>query len=126
MLRSVGAVAAGYLAFGIPGALLFLLSGQYPHATASAAFEVASIVWGAVFALVAGWLTARIAGRRPATHAAVVAALIAAGALVSIAADRSHAIWSQVSALAIMAPCAWAGGLISRGTQRAGVKSPRQ
>jgi hypothetical protein len=116
MLRSVGAVAAGYLMFGLPAALLFQLSGHDPHAPASVGFEVASIVWGAVFALVAGWLTARVAGRRPATHAAVVAALIAAGALVSIAADRSHAIWSQVSALAVMAPCAWVGGLISRRT----------
>jgi hypothetical protein len=114
MLRSVGAVAAGYLIFGVSAALLFQLSGQEPHDAATLAFKVASVVWGGVFALVAGWLTARVAGKRPATHAAVVAALIATGAIVSLAAHPSGAIWSQVSAIAVMAPCAWLGGLVSR------------
>lgn len=114
MLRSIGAVAAGYLVFGVSAALLFQLSGQAPHAEAPLAFKIASIVWGAVFALVAGWLTARVAGRRPVTHAAIVGALIALGAIVSLAASGADAKWSQLSALAVMAPCAWAGGLISR------------
>jgi MFS-type transporter involved in bile tolerance (Atg22 family) len=111
MLRSIGAVAAGYIVFGGSAALLFQLSGQAPHDPAPVAFKIASVVWGAVSALVAGWLTARIAVRRPAIHAAVVAALIALGALISLAARPSDAIWSQVSALVVMAPCAWLGGL---------------
>src|SRR4051812_50081095 len=110
MLRSVGAVAAGYLAFGIPGALLFQLSGQDPHATASVAFEAASIVWGAVFALVAGWLTPRVAGRRPATHAAVVAAPVAAGAPGSIPPPRSHPGWSPGAPPPVIGPRARGGG----------------
>ena len=85
MLRSIGAVAAGYLIFGASAALLFQLSGQEPHQSAPVAFKVASIVWGAVFALVAGWLTARVAGRRQRVHAAI----------------------------AIMAPCALLGGALS-------------
>jgi peptidoglycan/LPS O-acetylase OafA/YrhL len=113
MLRSIGAVAAGYLIFGASAALLFQLSGQEPHESAPVAFKVASIVWGAVFALVAGWLTARVAGRRPRVHAAIVAGLIALGALVSLLADRSGAKWSQVAAIVIMAPCALLGGAIS-------------
>lgn len=114
MLRSVGAVAAGYLIFGMSAVLLFQLSGQEPHDPASVGFKIASTVWGAVFALVAGRLTARIAARRPGTHAGVVAALIAVGATASLVADRSGAIWSQIAALAIMAPCAWIGGLMAR------------
>jgi peptidoglycan/LPS O-acetylase OafA/YrhL len=113
MLRSIGAVAAGYLIFGASAALLFQLSGQEPHADAPAAFKIASIAWGAVFALVAGWLTARIAGRRPMIHTAIVAALIALGAVISLLARPTDALWSQVAAIAIMAPCALLGGVIS-------------
>ena len=75
MLRSIGAVAAGYLVFSGSAALLFQLSGQEPHAPSSAAFKIGSIVWGCVFALIAGFLTAHVAGRRPSTHAAVIALL---------------------------------------------------
>ncbi len=114
MVRSIGAVAAGYLVFAASAVLLFQLSGQPPHQPASLRFEIAAIVWGAVFALVAGWLTARIAGRRPATHAAVVAGLIALGAAGSMLADRSGAMWSQLAAVVVMAPCAWLGGLVAR------------
>jgi len=113
MLRSIGAVAAGYLIFAASAALLFQLSGQEPHEAAPVAFKIASIVWGAVFALVAGWLTARIAGRRQKLHSAIVAGLIALGALVSLLASASGAIWSQVSALVVMAPCALIGGVMS-------------
>jgi hypothetical protein len=114
MLRSLGAVAAGYLIFGVSAALLFQLSGQAPHAAAPTSFKIASIIWGAVFALVAGWLTARIAGTRPATHAGILAGLIALGAAVSLAARAGEARWSQIAAIALMAPCAWLGGLLSR------------
>jgi len=119
MLRSIAAVVAGYVVFGVSAALLFQLSGQAPHADAPLAFKVASIVWGAVFALVAGWLASRIAVRRPVTHGALVAALIALGAIISLVASPPGAIWSQVAALVVMAPCAVIGGVISsrgRGT----------
>jgi hypothetical protein len=116
MLRSIGAVAAGYIVFATSAVLLFQLSGQAPHEAASTPFKIVSIAWGAVSALIAGWLTARIAGGRPATHAAVVAAIIAAGALISLLARSAGAIWSQVGALAIMAPCAWIGGALAART----------
>jgi hypothetical protein len=118
VIRSIGAVAAGYLVFGVSAALLFQLSGQAPHEEATTAFKIASTAWGAVFALVAGWLTARIAPRRPATHAAVVAALIATGATVSLLARPADAIWSQLAALVVMVPCAWIGGAIAARTPR--------
>ena len=112
MLRSIGAVAAGYLVFGSSAALLFQMSGQLPHEQAPVGFKVGATVWGAVFALIAGWLTARVAARRPATHAAVLAGIIALGAVISLAAAPS-AKWSQLSALAVMAPCAWIGGVLA-------------
>jgi O-antigen/teichoic acid export membrane protein len=113
MLRSIGAVAAGYLVFATSAVLLFQLSGQAPHEAASIPFMIVSVLWGAVSALIAGWLTGRIAVRRPATHAAVVAAVIAAGALASLLARPSDAMWSQAAALAVMAPCAWIGGALA-------------
>jgi drug/metabolite transporter (DMT)-like permease len=117
MLRSAGAVAAGYLIFGGSGLLLFQLSGRDPHQAAPLTFKIATIIWGCVFALVAGWLTARIAPKRPATHAAVLAALIAIGAFGSLVAASGEK-WSQITALAIMAPCAWIGGRLARDAAR--------
>ena len=114
MLRSLGAVAAGYLIFGSSGLLLFQLSGRDPHQAAPITFKIATIIWGCVFALVAGWLTARIALKRPATHAAVLAGLIAIGAIGSLIASPSGEKWSQTTALVIMAPCAWLGGRLAR------------
>jgi hypothetical protein len=113
MLRSIGAVVAGYFVFAVSAVLLFQLSGQAPHADAPLGFKIASIVWGAVFALVGGWLAAHVSVRRPATHAAVVALVIAAGAAASMLADAGAARWSQAGALAIMAPCAWLGGVLA-------------
>ena len=114
MLRSIGAVAAGYLIFAMSAVLLFQMSGRAPHQAQPLAFEIASIIWGCVFALVAGWLTARIATRQPAVHAAALAGVIALGALASLVGDGSGAKWSQLAALVLMAPCAWFGGLVSR------------
>jgi peptidoglycan/LPS O-acetylase OafA/YrhL len=113
MLRSAGAVAAGYLVFAVSAVLLFQLSGRDPHAPAPLTFKIAAIVWGAVFALVGGWLAAHISVRRPATHAGCLGALIAVIALISLAADRSGAIWSPVSAAVVMAPSAWLGGVLA-------------
>ncbi len=113
MLRSAGAVVAGYFVFAASAVLLFQLSGRDPHAPAPLPFEIASGVWGAVFALVGGWLAAHVSVRRPATHAAVVAAVIAAGAAGSMLADPGAAHWTQLAALVVMAPCAWLGGVLA-------------
>ena len=113
MLRSIGAVAAGYFVFALSAVLLFQLSGQQPHADAPLAFKIASVVWGAVFAMVAGWLAAHVSVRRPATHAAAVAAVMALGSLIALALRPADAIWSEIAVLVVMAPCAWLGGLLA-------------
>ena len=110
MLRSIGAVAAGYFVFAASAVLLFQLSGRPAHAEAPLAFKIASVVWGCVFALVAGFVAGHVSVRRPMAHAGAVAAVIAAGAIVSMLADAASAHWSQISALILMAPCAWVGG----------------
>ena len=113
MLRSAGAVVAGYFVFAMSGALLFQLTGADPHLDAPLTFKIACIVWGAVFALVAGWLAAHVAVKRPAAHAGVVAVLIAAGAIASLVSQPGTARWTQISAIVVMAPCAWLGGVLA-------------
>jgi hypothetical protein len=113
MLRSISAVVAGYFVFAASAVLLFQLSGRAPHAEAPLAFKIASIVWGCVFAMVAGFLAGHVSVRRPETHAAVVAAVIAVGAVASMIADAASPHWSQIAALVLMAPCAWLGGRLA-------------
>jgi hypothetical protein len=113
MLRSVGAVVAGYVVFAVSAVLVFQLTGQNPHAEAPWTFELATIVWGAVFAMVGGYLAAHVSVRRPVAHGAAVAVVIALGAAASLLADAGGARWSQVSALVVMAPCAWLGGVLA-------------
>jgi hypothetical protein len=120
MLRSVGAVVAGYFVFAVSAVLLFQLSGREPHADAPLTFKLASVVWGAVFALVGGWLAAHVSVRHPATHAAAVAAVIALGALASMFADAAGARWTQAAALLVMAPSAWLGGILAARRKAAG------
>ena len=113
MLRSIGAVVAGYFVFAASAFLLFQLSGRDPHADLPFTFKLASTIWGAVFAMVGGWLAAHVSVGNPARHAAAVAIVIAAGALLSLALDPSGARWSQLAAIAVMAPCAWLGGALA-------------
>ena len=113
MLRSIGAVVAGYFVFAASAVLLFQLSGRPAHADAPLAFKIASIVWGCVFAMVGGFVAGHVSVRRPVAHAAAVAAVIGAGAIVSMIGDPASAHWSQIGALILMAPCAWVGGRLA-------------
>lgn len=125
ILRSIIGVIVGYVVFAASAFAVFRVSGQAAHAEASATFMVLSIASGMLFALVGGYVAALIAGRKPFAHGIAVAAILALGAGVSLASTIGHgAIWSQLSALALMAPSAAAGGwLRSRGSQRAGMLS---
>jgi uncharacterized membrane protein YfcA len=88
------------------------MTGQDPHAAAAIAFVLSSSLAGMLFAGIGGFVSAMIAGRRPMAHAIATALLLAAGATASLISTLAHsgAIWSQVAALAVMAPCAIAGG----------------
>jgi len=113
MLRSILAVVAGYVFFAVSAFALFQLSGRPPHQAAPLAFEIGSTIYGMVFALLGGHLAARIAGRRPLAHAVAVAALLALGATISLVSTLGKgAIWTQATALLLMAPSAALGGWI--------------
>ncbi len=111
MVRSILAVVSGYLVFAVPVVALFQATGQPPHAQASVPFMVGATVCGVAFALLGGYLSGCIAGRRPLAHGAAMATILALGAAGSLLATVGKGfIWSQVAALAFMAPAAVAGG----------------
>jgi hypothetical protein len=113
LLRSVGAVIVGYLLFAIPAYAYFQITGQAPHQDAPPAVMLASAAVGVAAACLGGYTAAALAGRRPSTHGVAVALVIAVGAIASLVSTLGHgAIWSQLSALILMAPSAAIGGAI--------------
>ena len=111
MLRSIGAVVAGYLVFGLSAVALFRLSGSDPHSAAGAAFMAGSMVWGLLFGAAGGYTAARLAGRRSLAHAGAVGVLLAAIAAVSwLARPGGGAVWTQAAAILLFAPATLLGG----------------
>ena len=109
--RSIVSVIVAYLIFALCAFALFQISGQPPHQAAPVSFIVGSIVYGAVFALIGGYVAAWLARHRPLAHGLAVAVVLALGAAISLLSTLGKgAIWSQVAALVIMAPCAALGG----------------
>jgi peptidoglycan/LPS O-acetylase OafA/YrhL len=82
--RSIGSVIVGYLIFALSAFALFQISGQPPHQAASAPFIFGSIIFGAMSALLGGYLAAWLAKRRPLAHGFAVAAVLALGAAISL------------------------------------------
>jgi O-antigen/teichoic acid export membrane protein len=113
ILRSIGAVIAGYLIFAVPAFTFFRISGQSPHQDAPPVIMLASILVGVVSALLGGYVAAWLAGRRPLAHGVAVALVLALGATESLVSTLGHgAIWSQLTALLLMAPSAALGGWV--------------
>ena len=73
---------------------------------------ILTTVYGFLFAVLAGYVTALIAGRLVLFHGAVLACLVAVVALLSLLADLdSGAIWSQLATLLFLAPGAMLGAM---------------
>ena len=114
MARTIVAVAIGYAIFAASVFTLFAITGLRPREPASTGIMVGSIGYGVAAAMLSGYAAARMAGERPMMHAALVGALIALGALLSIlAGGENTATWSNWAAILIMAPAATIGGMRS-------------
>ena len=119
LLRSIGAVIAGYLLFAIPAFVFFQITGQAPHKDAPPGVMLASAAVGVVAAGLGGYAAAAMAGRSPLGHGIAVALVIAAGGMVSLVSTLGHgAIWSQLAALLLMAPSAAIGGAVRARARR--------
>jgi peptidoglycan/LPS O-acetylase OafA/YrhL len=115
MLRSAAAVLTGYLLFAVAVLAFFTLSGHEPHASASVLFMVLSTVFGILFSVLGGYVSALIAGKFEIEHSFAVATLIAAiGAASLIAESPMESKWTQLSAILIIAPAAILGGYFRR------------
>jgi|SRR5579862_1055350 len=107
-MRVASGVILGYMVFAGSAFLLFHLTHHDPHAPASISFEAATIVYGILFALLAGYIASFIGGRPDALAAKLTAAVLMVGAIVSMI--MTHVSWSQVAAVLLMAPSVLIGG----------------
>lgn len=112
MGRSILAVVAGYLVFGISAAVLFNVSGMDPHAPASMPFMIGTTIYGIVFAALGAFVATKLAPSNPHIHAFIVAGLIDLGAVISlIASPAGDSMWSQIATIAFMSTAAILVGL---------------
>jgi hypothetical protein len=112
VFRHVVAVIAGYLVFALLSIALFALSHRDPHVAQDWVFKAFSIVYGILAAVLAGYLAGAIGGGgRPMVHARTLALAIAAVAIVSLLGrPGGGAVWTQLAAILLFAPCALLGG----------------
>lgn len=119
-------VIFGYVIFATSAVLLFRLAGRNPHAAQDVPFMIDSIVYGMAFAALGGYMSAATGGGHAKTQGAWVGAIIAIGAMASLAASPgADARWSMLGALVLMAPSAVLGGII-RGRRRTAATMDRQ
>jgi len=112
-LRSAGSVVTGYALFAVSAFLVFNLSGQPPHQAAPLWFMVVSTILGMFFAFLGGYVSGLLAGTKPLGHAIGVASILFIGATISLAITFGKgAVWSQVTAIILVAPSAIFGGWV--------------
>ena len=107
-MRVFSGVVFGYLLFELLWRGVFQVTDTDPHAPASISFELGTVVFGLLFALLAGYIASFIGGR---PH--FIAAWIAGGlvALTAVAVMIAKVVaWPQVMQLFFMAPAVVNGG----------------
>ncbi len=107
IVRSIVAVGAGFFAVMVLSAAADMLM--------AGSTLIIKLAYETAFALLAGYITARIsASQRPLTHVLVMAALVLAGrALIAIAAWDVIPPWFNLSVLALIFPAALLGAKLS-------------
>ncbi len=107
-MRVFSGVVLGYLLFELLWLAIFRVTNTDRHAPASISFQLGAIVFGLLFALLAGYVASFIGGRAHFVAAKIVGALVALTAVVVMI--RNGAAWPQMTALFFMAPAAVVGG----------------
>lgn len=106
MIRSLFAVVAGYCVMAISVRVLFALGlGGLEDAGSLAA----KLLFGTVFAIVAGYVTALIARRFEMAHAAVLAAILLFMGIISVLLS-TEPLWYRVTDAAVEVLAVLAGG----------------
>ncbi len=107
-MRVFSGVVLGYLLFELLWFALFRVTNTDPHAPASISFQIGAVVFGLMFALLAGYVASFIGGRPHFIAAWIVGALVVVTAVVIMI--RDGVAWPQVAALLFMTPAAVVGG----------------
>jgi hypothetical protein len=117
VVRSIVSVAAGFFAVMVLGAAADVVLGQVSpdafdaqgHARAESALFI-KLAYETLFALLAGYLTARIAVRKPFAHVLVMAAIVLAGrAFIAVATWDVVPLWFNLGVLVLIVPAALLG-----------------
>lgn len=115
MYRTLVAIIVGYIVFAGSALGAFLLLGRTPRIAGSSQIVIAGVVWGIAFAVLAGYVTQKIARRDDLLAAIAVAFIVGTGAVISFVIRPGRgAIWSQLAALLLMAPAVILGGRLAR------------
>ncbi len=107
-MRVFSGVILGYLLFELLWLGVFRVTNTDRHAPASISFQAGAIVFGLLFALLAGYVASFIGGRPHFTAAWTVGVLVALTAVVIMIHDG--VAWPQVAALLFMGPAIVVGG----------------
>ena len=119
MLRSVGAVAAGYLLIFAAILILFAVAIPDPLVTPGRGFMLFSLAYGFVFGILGGYVCGLIAQRSEVKHAAVIAGIgILLHILSMVLAAGKEPLWYQLAYMAILTAAVLLGGWL-RACQRA-------
>lgn len=122
ILYSIGAVIAGYLITAVLiAATIGVLAIIFPasYSAANLGWVVLNVIYGGVFAVAGGYVTAWLAPRRPVQHAlalglimAALAALMAAASatLPADPADDAQPAWYYPVLAITVLPSVWLGG----------------
>lgn len=113
IVRNIAAVIVGYLIFAVSALLLFKFAGIEPHAHSSTLTVVQVVVFGAIFAFVAGFVAKIIAGARSLrANVALAVLMFCFAAFSSVQSSGSH--YTQFAAMAIFAPVSLFGGFAAK------------
>ena len=119
MLRSIGAVIAGYFAMAIPilattTAHMILVLGKMPapdaHLDMPVSFAVVNLVYSTLFAVFGGFVCAAIARQNRLKHGLILAGIVFVLSLVSVYVDRGQQpVWYQAMLVLLGAPATAVG-----------------
>ena len=105
VLRALVGIIVGWAIFAFSAVLLFRITDKDPHTWPGWSYAVGSILYGMLFAAVAGWVLAIIAKEKATQAAIILAVLIAVVALSSTTMVRAGgSYWSPIATALLMAP----------------------
>jgi peptidoglycan/LPS O-acetylase OafA/YrhL len=115
MARSIAAVIVGYLVLAVAIMALFAVWFGSSDAQPTGAFMIYSLIYGLMAAIVAGYITALIAGRAEMRHAIALAAVALILGIVSmVMAGGREPLWYQVANLFVVVDGVLTGGFLRR------------